>query len=529
MLYTKVLLHGKCLDTDAIFSEFTFISAKKFTIANFTILCEKIIKNKSIQYVILEYDFSFTCLMGQLEQIFNLLKRLTVHGKKTVFYASSYDEKALYLSSACSYRIMPECGVVSFLGFKRQFNFFKNLLDKLNIEANVLRRGKFKGAADIFRVDKIDEAQTIAYSRILDIFDETAKKTICSSFNFSREFFKENIEGRFIPAEEARNYGIITEISHLQQFINKKVKDEKIHKYTFKNLKQSFGKGKKVAVLYFDGGIKDGDNDSTSPLGQEIGDRYIIKQIEKIRKNKRIKSVIFKVNSPGGSAVASDAIANELLELKKEKDLIVVQSGVAGSGGYYISFPAEKIFTQNTTITGSIGVISVFFNMKDFYEKLGITHSTLKTNELADIYTTTRKKTEQELKILDLEIERIYNGFVSNVAKNRNKSLEHIDQIAQGRVWAGVDAISNGLADEIGDLHSALDYIKEKYKTQNLYVEFYPKKKKNLLNRILFSSKENLSFDLNLKILLNLPDYIKRMDKKVLSIIPEMFLTDFYI
>lgn len=528
MLYTKILLHGKCYDTDTIFPKLPFIGSKKFTIADLTVLCENIIKNKSIKYVFIEYDLTFTCLMGQLEQIFNLFKRMTVHGKKTIFFSSMYDEKALYLSGACSERLMPEVGTLAFLGFKRQFNFIKNLLEKLNIEVDILRRGKFKGAADIFRVDKVDEAQKIAYGRILEVFDETAKKTICSSFNISFDFFKENIEGKFLSAFDAKNYGIITEITHLQQYINKKIKEEKIHKYTFKNLKPKFGKGLKVAVLYFDGGIKDGDNDSNSPMGEEIGDRYMIKQIEKIRKNKKIKSVIFKVNSPGGSATASDAIANELLELKKEKDLIVVQSGVAGSGGYYVSFPGEKIFTQNTTITGSIGVISAFFNMKNFYEKIGITHSTLKTNEIADIYTTTRKKSEEELKLLDNEIERIYKGFVSNVAKNRNKTEQQIDDIAQGRVWAGIDAVSIGLADEIGDLHSAFDYLKEKHKTKNLAVEFFPKKKVSLINKLI-SQKEETVFEKDYLNLLNIEKYIKRNNFKTLAIMPEIFFSDFYI
>ncbi len=528
MLYTKILLQGKCYDTDTIFQQFPFISSKKFTIANFTVLCENIIKNKYIKYVFIEYDSTFTCMMGQLEQIFNLIKRMTVHGKKTVFFSNMYDEKALYLAGACSERLMPECGTLAFLGFKRQFSYVKNLLEKLNIEVDVLRRGKFKGAADIFRLDKIDEAQKIAYGRILEVFDETAKKTICSSFNFSSDFFKENIEGKFISAENAKNLAILTEISHLQEYINKKEKEEKIHKHSFKNLKPKFGKGRKVAVLYFDGGIKDGENDANSPLGEEIGDRYMIKQIEKIRKNKKIKSVVFKVNSPGGSATASDAIANALLNLKKEKDLIVVQSGVAGSGGYYISFPADKIFTQNTTITGSIGVISAFFNMKDFYGKIGITHSTLKTNEFADITSTTRKKTKEELKLLDSEIERIYNGFVSNVAKNRDKTFEQVDEIAQGRVWAGVDALKIGLADEIGDLHSALDYLKEKHKTKNLSVEFFPKRKISFISKLI-SSKQDIIFEKSIVNLLNIENYIKRNNYKIFAITPEIFLTDFYI
>lgn len=527
MFYARILLHGKCYDTDAIFPSFPLIGSKKFNLVDLIIICENILKNKLIKYVFIEYDSDFSCMMGQLEQIYNLLKRLTVYGKKTIFYASAYDEKALYLSSACSQRLMPECGTLAFLGFKRQFLFAKNLLDKLNIEVDILRRGKFKGAMDIFRLDKIDEAQKITYEKILAVFDETAKKTICSSFNFSLDYFNEKIEGKFLSADEAKNLGIVTELASLQGYINRLEKKEKLHKISFKHMKMRFGRGQKIAVLCFDGGIKDGENDATSPLGEEVGDRYIIKQIEKIRKNKKIKSVIFKVNSPGGSATASDAIANELLELKKEKDLIVVQSGVAGSGGYYISFPAEKIFTQKTTLTGSIGVISASFNMKEFYKKIGITHSILKTNEIADIYTTTRSKTKEELKVLDNEIERIYQIFITSVSKNRNKKVEEIDEIAQGRVWSGQDAVAIGIVDEIGDIHSAIDYLKEKHRTKNFCVEFYPRKKTSLLSRFL-SSKEDTIIEKNILGLINIEQYLKRNNAKIMTMIPEFFITNFY-
>ncbi len=535
MYYSLITLKGKFYDTDSIFSTLPFLGQSRFNLVFLTVISESILKNKNIKYVIFEYDQSFSCTMGQLEQIYNLIKRLTVHGKKTIFYSSEYDEKAFYLSSACEKRLVPSCGSLKFLGFKRQFLYIKNLIEKIDVKVDILRRGKYKGALDIFRLDSIDEAQKEAYSRILEVTNETAIKTICSSLNIDIDYFRENIEGKILSSDEMKKMNLVWEISHLQQFINKIAKDQKLHQMKFKNIKYRFGKGHKVAVLCFDGGIKDGDNDANSIFGEQIGDRYIIKQIEKLRKNKKIKSIILKVNSGGGSATASDAIASELLELKKEKDLVVVQSGIAGSGGYYISFPGEKIFAQNTTITGSIGVISAFFNMKGLYDKFGITHSVLKTNDLADIYTTTREKTKEEIDLLNRQIERIYNDFVSNVSRNRNRSFEEIDQIAQGRVWTGLDAKKIGIVDEIGDLHCALDYIKEKYNTKNLSVEFYPKKKKSILSKFLSSPKEEIHDSIEfenknkLNLILNIQNYIQKIDKKNLILMPELFFTDFYI
>ncbi|MBP8990971.1 MAG: signal peptide peptidase SppA [Spirochaetes bacterium] len=489
MSYTIIRLRGILKETDAIFTSLPITETEHTCyLSNIFLLVENIINDKSITDVIIQCEEDFTCLAGQVEQLFNLFKRITVHGKTTYFFSKTYDEKALYLAASCKKRLIAPTGTVAFLGFKKQFTFVKRLLDKYEIEADIIRRGKYKGAADIYRLDRIDDAQKEAYSAIIEATYETFIKTITASFDIDRKKFEEEILGNFVTPEKAKLEKLVTDIGYIEDLILGFEKEKK-KKHVFKKIPPYFGKGKRVAVLVFDGGIKDGSNQKDFLMGNKIGDNYFVKQIDRLRKNKKIKSVILKVNSPGGSASASDTIAFSLLKLKEKKDLVVVQSAIAGSGGYYISFPGEKIFTQNTTITGSIGVISLFLYIDRLYQRFGITHSVLKKGENADIFSPLIKRSQSQLKLIEDEVDRIYKGFVENVAKNRALTVEQVDEIAEGRVWSGLDAVKIKIADEIGDLHSAIDYLKEKYKTKNFKVEFFPKKKVSWLSRLLLSRK----------------------------------------
>lgn len=501
-MYTIIEFKGNCLETGNIFKKTPLIDkSDNFFLDKFILKTEFIKKNKKIKKVLFVYDPQFTAYPAQIEQIYKILRNLKNRGKELYFFSKIYDEKALFLSSVCDKRFMPEGGQVSFLGFKFEFTFYKRLLDKQKIKVEVYRRGKYKGAADRFRLDKIDEAQKEAYGTLLKRIYETFKDTIIQNFNLSSQIFENEIEGNIIYSEKAKQLNLITDISNLQKILDDFEKN-KIKKFKLRIHKDYFGKGDKIAVLIFEGCIKDGKNSKNLLFGNSIGDEYFIKQIEKIKKDKSTKAVILKVNSPGGSALASDAIAEELLKLKKAKTLVVVQSGVAASGGYYISFPAEKIFSSATTITGSIGVINMLFYIKEFSEKYGITSSILKEGKHADIFSSYKERTEKEKKIIDNSVENFYKIFVDKVAKHRGKTFEQIDNIAQGRIWAGFDGTDIGIVDEIGDLYSAIDYIKAKLKLSKVKVEFFPKLKETFLDKVLkLSHTENIdSFFSNNKI-----------------------------
>ncbi|MCX8058443.1 MAG: signal peptide peptidase SppA [Spirochaetes bacterium] len=532
--YYTINLKGEFNETGAIFKQIPFVENEpNFLFDEFILLCENLIKNKKIKNIIIKQDESFFAKPGEIEQIAKLLKRLRNEGKKLIYFSKIYNLKSLYLSSFCDERIIPELGMLDFSGLKFDFDFFKRTLDKLNISVEVYRRGKYKGAADRFRIDSIDDAQKEAFGRILDIIYETFKKDITENLKISESFYENEVFGKILFPEKAKEIGLITSIKNFET-IEEDFKNNKIMKLKKIQKIKSFGKGKKISILIFEGGIKDGKNSKNFILGKQIGDEYFIKHIEKLRKNKKIKGVILKVNSPGGSALASDAIAESLNRLKKEKPLVVVQSGVAGSGGYFISFPGERIFTQRTTITGSIGVINMAFNMKGFYDKIGVTRSVLKKGEFADINSTFRERTPEEKQIIDGFIEDIYQKFISKVAQARAKSKEDIDKIGQGRIWAGVDGINIGITDEIGDIYSAIEYLKTKLKVKNLNVSFAIKPKVNILNKILTGGSKEEQESIKLNIIGNLINniflkYYYKKDRENLNFIEKISIKDHFI
>lgn len=540
-MYCKIDFKGNCLETGNIFKKTPVLdSGGQFLMDKFLLKIEKIKDLKKVKKVLFVYDQSFSAFPGQIEQIYKIIKRLKDSGKELYFFSKTYDEKALFLSSICDKRIIPEGGYVSFLGFKYEFTFYKRLLDKQKIRVEVYRRGKYKGAADRFRLDKIDDAQKEAYGKILKQVYEVFKDTIIQNFNISQKVFNNEIEGRIIYPDNAKKLNLITYIANLNQIIDE-FKEKKIKEYKIHIHKDYFGKGKKIALLIFDGAIKDGKNSKNLLLGNSIGDDYFIKQIEKINKDKSIKGVILKINSPGGSALASDAIAERLLKLKKEKTLVVVQSGVAASGGYYLSFPAEKIFSQTTTITGSIGVINMLFYLKEFSEKFGITNSILKEGKNADLYSPYKERTDEEKEMIDQNIENFYRLFVNKVAKNRNKSFEEIDKIAKGRIWNGFDGIEIGIVDEIGDIYSAIDYIKTKNNFNSVRLEIYPKIKETFFDKVLklnyhenIESEEIFDFNTsnikNLFTLFNILTYSKKeFNTNIFYLFPDILINSFKI
>jgi len=538
-MYYSIYLKYEVKETGNIFKKNPILDYKNyFYLDKFLITIEQLKKNKNIKKILIVYEESFSCYPGQLEQIYSMLKSLKVNGKELYFFAKSYDEKAFYISGLCQNRLIPRGGILMFLGYKFEFNYFKQLLDQHKIEVEIYRRGKYKGAADRFRLDQIDEEQKEAYGLILKRIYEIFTRAVTENFNWNLHYFEEKIMSVPLTAEEGKELGIITEILNFQTLLDQ-WKKEKNKKAKISSKRQNFGKGWKTALLIFEGTIKDGSNSKSLFQGQSIGDCFYIKQIEKIRKNKAIKSVIFKVDSPGGSATASDALADALSDLRNEKDLVVVQSGVAGSGGYYISFPGEKIFSQNTTITGSIGVINMLFFIRNLAENYGITHSVLKEGDHADVLSGFRERSNDEKKMIDTMIESFYHLFVKRVSDSRNRSFDDIDSIAQGRIWSGLDGINAGIVDEIEDIYTAMDYIREKNKVKNISMEIFPKPKTSLLFRLLSIGETNedepdaadISMFFNNPFTLELGSLFLNINKKNSSIplfyIPENLITLF--
>jgi protease-4 len=530
--YVVLNLTGLYRDTSPLIKSFFAHNraTEIFRFDIFLIAVEKIINNKKIKKVLIDskMDFLSNTFSG-LEAVRNQLERMVLAGKEVYYYSKDYNVQDVYLGSACSKRIMHPLGELKFLGIFHQFRFLKNLREKFDIDIDVIRRGKYKSAADFLRVDRIDEWNKEQFEAIFNTYFNEICDKVKESMNKSDEDIDKLLNGYKPDAKQALDDGWIDDIRTNVDMLDlwKGIEHLKEDRIVIKRLR--YGKGKKIAILFFEGAIIDGKSRQDPLLGQALGSDTYLKYIQELKKDNSIQGVVFRVNSGGGSATASEDIVNEIYKLNNEKPVVVSMSEVAGSGGYWISTACDKLFAQNTTITGSIGVISALFYMKDFFNRYGITHSTIKKGKFADVGSTIRRMTDEDRKIIESFVDNIYQKFLEKVSKFRDMEKDDVHNIAQGRIWSGKDAKEIGIIDEVGDITQAVDYLKNKLQLERAKVEFYPKIKYSLLERILFNARVAQT-STGLSDIVNLLDYKSsfffRSNAKPLAIMTEFI--DFF-
>jgi protease-4 len=430
-----------------------------------------------------ELDFDAGMLSGALS-IRDQLQRLRDSGKTLIFYARQYGMSELIIASVCQQRVIHPLGSIIHVGMSRTFRFFKNLMDKHDIRAEVIRIGRYKAAGDSFRVSSIDEHNRKQFQAIMDAVVRENEAIIAQGYGKKPDEVAALRDGKIVYARHAVEQGWASREGSLDDLI---AEFREAKNKPLKRLKPSMkaGKGTKVAVLVFEGGIKDGHNENSQLSGQMIGSSDYVPVIRSLVKDKSVKAVVFRVNSGGGSAIASEDIARELSRLKAKKPVVVSMGAVAGSGGYWISTQAEKIFAERTSVTGSIGVINIHFNLAEFLASHGITHSTVKTGDFADFASSFRDLTETERKLLMDYIMDLYGMFRQRVSDITGLSVEKVHELGEGHVFAGVDAKEVGLVHELGGLNEVLDWVKGELSAKSLSVQFLPHRKKSLMSRLL--------------------------------------------
>lgn len=399
-----------------------------------------------------------------IEEIRNTLLEFKKSGKFIVAYSESYTQKSYYLASVADKIYLNPAGDMEFKGMVAQVMFFKGLLEKIDVEAQVIRHGKFKSAIEPFTLDKMSEPnkiQTLSFisgmwNHILQGISDSRKIPVTELTTIANEY-------KIQSPQDAVNFKMVDKLMYKDEVLDelkarldlKDTKDIKFMKLgTYAKAPESDKKSAKdkIAVIYASGSIGSGEGDDAS-----IGSETISKAIRKARLDENVKAVVLRVNSPGGSALASDVIWREMLLTKKAKPVVVSMGDVAASGGYYIACAADKIFAYPNTITGSIGVFGIIPNMKEMFSKnLGITFDEVKTNPYADYIPVTRPMNDAERKIITNDIETIYTTFITHVSEGRKLTVAQVDSIGQGRVWSGVDAKRIGLIDEFGGLNDAV-------------------------------------------------------------------------
>ncbi|MBI1288307.1 MAG: signal peptide peptidase SppA [Flavobacteriales bacterium] len=450
---------------------------------------ENAAKDEKIKGIYLDVT-SIPAGMATIEEIRNALLKFKESGKWIVAYSEIYTQKAYYVASVADEIWLNPQGMVEWRGLGSQMMFLKGLFEKLEVEPQIIRYGKFKSAVEPLMLDKMSEAnrmQTMTY--MSDLWNKMVNGIAEGRGKSAAELDKMAQDATIQNAKDAKENGLVDELlfkdevlANLRTRLELEKEDDKINfiglgKYKdapkVKGDDEKASHKEKIAVVYAVGSIEGGQgNDET------IGSEKISEEIRKARKDDKIKAIVLRVNSPGGSALASDVIWREVVLAKAEKPVVVSMGDVAASGGYYISCAADSIVAQPNTITGSIGVFGVLMNAQKFINnKLGITVDTVKTNRFADLGTPLRPLTPVERDIVQNGVNEIYFEFISKVAEGRGMTTDQVDSIGQGRVWSGEDALQIGLVDKLGGIEDAIAIAARMAELENYRVVEYPAKK----------------------------------------------------
>lgn len=419
-----------------------------------------------------------------LKEVRTALERFRASGKKIIAYNIDMDKRDYYLSSVADRIFINPMGSVDINGFRSETMFFKNAFDKYGIGVEVVRVGKYKSFGETWSLAKFSPAARQETQQLLNNLWGDFKTSVGSSRQLTPESIQKMSDdrGMFTAAQSIKNK-LVDRVAYPDQMsaeLKKISGADEEDKTSFRHIdlenyaelanKKQQNSSQKIAVIYAQGSIVSGEGGA----GQ-IGGDSLARQLRELRTDKEVKAVVLRVNSPGGSALASDIIQREVRLLHKEKPVVISMGDVAASGGYWISTYSNKIFAQANTITGSIGVIGINFNYQKLANKNGITWDVVKTSKLADGNTIARPRTPQELAISQQIVDDIYDDFLNKVSESRKLPKQKVAEIAQGRVWSGTDAKKIGLVDDIGGLNDAIVYAAQTAKLgKDWELEEYP-------------------------------------------------------
>ena len=441
--------------------------------------------------------------IATLQELRSKLAEFKESGKFLVCYGEAYSQSAYYVASVADKIWLNPEGMLDLHGMASQIMFYKHLLDKLDIEMQIVRgpNNRFKSAVEPYYLDKMSEANREQMEKLLGTVWGQILKGISETRNISVEQLNQisdNLE-LMTNAQTALDYGLVDELYYKDQVIEELKSmtgsKKKINAVGNANYAKSYKiknpSKNEVSVIYASGQIFDGKGNE-----QNIYSENLTRTIRKAREDNDVKAVVLRVNSPGGSALASAIIGRELDLTKEVKPVIVSMGNYAASGGYWISAKADYIFADPTTLTGSIGVFGTFPNMKGFFnDKLGLTFDVAKTNENADFGSVAQPLTEFQYAKLQENVVKTYDDFTRRVAEGRGLRQSYVDSIGQGRVWAGADAIDLGLVDQLGDLEDAIAYAAQKANLGDDYKVVELPKAKDFFTRMMESMNKTDEID----------------------------------
>ena len=419
-----------------------------------------------------------------IKEIRDALVKFKESGKFIYSYSDNYSQNGYYLSSVADNIAMNTYGSLDFKGIASQILFYKGLINKLDLDMQIVRHGEFKSAVEPYILDKMSEANRKQMTVLTNSLWKVMLESIATSRNLTVETLNTIADELSCEnGEQALKMGLVDTLCYYrdaEQKLKNLVGLETTGKLNFVSISSykkavktpSINTKDKIAVIYAYGSIVDGKG-----MENSIGSESLSQTIRDAYNNDNVKAIVLRVNSPGGSALASEVIWNEIELAKKAGKVVVTSMGdYATSGGYYIACNSDAIVAQPNTLTGSIGVFGMIPNIQNFLKnKLGVTVDVVKTNPHADHLSGFRKMDEMETKKMQTSIEEIYAVFTKRVADGRNISVEKVDEIGQGRVWSGTDAIEIGLVDQLGNMNDAIFLAAKLANLTEYKMDYYPR------------------------------------------------------
>lgn len=438
-------------------------------------------KDSNIKAAVIKINFP-QIGWARAEEIVAALKEFKKSKKPLIGYYELAENMDYYIASTANKVIAAPASMLLLNGLYSELPFFKGLFDKVGIEAELEHIGDYKSASDIFTRENASEAHLEMVNWLLDSMQNNLILQIRESRKIEVNVLKALINRGLFRSEEALKNKLIDKVAYWDEVINKDLKSKKeeiiyLADY-YKSIKDNLnGDGRKICLIYAIGSIESGRGQE----GQSIGSDTLTKWIRDCYEDDSIKAIVMRVNSPGGSGIASDAIWKEVMNAKARRvPFVVSMSDVAASGGYYISMAADAIFSEKTTLTGSIGVISGKFYINGLFQKLGIHYDIVKKADNADLFSSITHFTDEQRELIKQDMKSFYDLFVNKAAGGRKLTTDHIDSIGRGRVWTGEQAKEHKLVDTIGTLDDAIEHAKKLAKipkAEKVKLIIYPRKK----------------------------------------------------
>jgi protease-4 len=456
-------------------------------------------RDREVRALVVEFD-GVSMGAARAQELRDAIVACRGAGKKVYAWADSYGMHSLYVASACDRVICHVQGDVSIAGVSSTMPFLKGTLEKLGIEPDYTRHGRYKSAVEIFSEDSMSAANREQLEALLDTDYDELLSGIADGRRLGRDSLERLVGWAWFSAAEAHAAGLVDTFGYRDQL-------DSLLKSELKGLQRTaeadyngiaryvydWQPGPAVAVIYATGSIGGGASGTDFLTGDaKMGSETMRKAIARARDDRRVKAIVLRIDSPGGDGFASDVIWRELEKTRTTKPVIVSMGDVAGSGGYYIACNARRVFALPMTLTGSIGVFGLKFVTEGLYNKLGIRRQTVKRGEHADALADLRLYTPEEESLVQAQIDRFYWQFVEKVAQGRGLSRERVDSLGQGRVWSGRDARRIGLVDTLGGLLQAVEFAKQEAGLVECDLVFFPEPKTDVFSRFGGAIRERL-------------------------------------